>query len=248
MLQESYENPSEKRVQRGAAVVVADGWYRNGVPTGRTRKVRPTSIAFGIDSIRSAIRKAKLEPDDAEKIVRIQLVNVSQADLKAHLLRLRSEGLAPATLNKALSAVGAPLAWAARNKIISTNPAEGIPHFSGQSRKRDILSKDEIHALGTLGWPDERARVAFLVALTTGARLGEVNALQLRDIGDDRLFIRHSWGAADGLKSTKNREEREVWLAGLRWIGEGLRTRNVRKKEVGEFFDLFDGVLIQTIP
>ena len=139
-----------------------------------------------------------------------RLIDVSHAELKAHLLRLSSEGLAPATLNKALAAVSAPLAWAARSEIIPMNPAEGIPHFSGQSKKRDILTSEEIYTLCALDWPDERARVAFLVAFTTGARLGEVNALQLRDVGANQLSIRHSWGFADGLKSTKNGEEREV--------------------------------------
>ncbi len=50
----------------------------------------------------------------------------------------------------------------------------------------------------------------FSVALTTGGRLGEINALQLRNVGDDRLYISHSRGFADGLKATKNREERDV--------------------------------------
>jgi len=55
------------------------------------------------------------------------------------------------------------------------------PRFSGRSKKRVILTDDEIQAL-----------VAFLVALTTDTQLGETDALQLRDIGDDRLFIRHA--------------------------------------------------------
>jgi hypothetical protein len=46
---------------------------------------------------------------DRKEWASIQLVDVSQAELKVHLLRLRSEGLAPATLNKGLAAVGAPL-------------------------------------------------------------------------------------------------------------------------------------------
>ncbi len=85
--------------------------------------------------------------------------------------------------------MGAPFAWAARNELIPANPAEGIPRFSGQSKKRDILTEDERRSLVALDWPDKRAGVAFLVALTTEARLGEINALQLRDVGEDRLYI-----------------------------------------------------------
>jgi integrase len=48
--------------------------------------------------------------------------------------------------------------------------------------------------------------------MTTGARLGEILALRREDIGEDRLFIRHSYSIRDGLKTTKNGEAREVPL------------------------------------
>jgi hypothetical protein len=143
----------------------------------------------------------------------VYLSDVKKQDLKAFLLRLSDSGLARATVNRALSAVSTPLAWAYKNGIIQENPAEGIPRFSSSgAKRRGLLDKKEIQSLIALHWHDERAKLAFLVALTTGARLGEINALQLRDIGKDRLFIRHSWGTADGLKTPKNGEERQVPL------------------------------------
>ncbi|ADK80865.1 hypothetical protein Spirs_1738 [Sediminispirochaeta smaragdinae DSM 11293] len=48
--------------------------------------------------------------------------------------------------------------------------------------------------------------------MTTGMRLGEVLALKVADIGKDRIYIRHSWSFADGLKKPKNGEERTVPL------------------------------------
>jgi len=48
--------------------------------------------------------------------------------------------------------------------------------------------------------------------MTTGLRAGEVLGLQIRDIGTDRLYVRHSWGNKDGLKSTKTGVERTVPL------------------------------------
>jgi len=41
-------------------------------------------------------------------------------------------------------------------------------------------------------------------------RQGEIAALRLQDIGEDRIYIRHSWGKYDGLKTPKNGEEREI--------------------------------------
>jgi integrase len=54
--------------------------------------------------------------------------------------------------------------------------------------------------------------VANKLAMTTGLRMGEILALRKNDIGEERLFIRHSWSPLDGLKSTKTGIEREVPL------------------------------------
>lgn len=138
------------------------------------------------------------------EVKRIHLVNLG--------LALKTKGLAPATVNKTLSAATTAIRWASSNELIPTDPTRGLRGFSGASRKRGILEPGEVKALFSTSWEDERARVACLVAATTGARLGEVLALQFQDIGKDRLFIRHSYSIKDGLKTTKNGEEREVPL------------------------------------
>jgi integrase len=135
---------------------------------------------------------------------------------RAHLvdlgLALKAKGLAPATINKDLSAATTALRWAAANEIIASDPTRGLRGFSGVRRVRSILEPAEVKALFSATWADERSRVACLVAMTTGARLGEVLALQRQDIGKDRLFIRHSYSIRDGLKTTKSGEAREVPL------------------------------------
>ena len=45
-------------------------------------------------------------------------------------------------------------------------------------------------------------------------RQGEIAALKLQDIGEDRIYIRHSWGKYDGLKTPKNGEEKSYQLNG----------------------------------
>jgi integrase len=53
--------------------------------------------------------------------------------------------------------------------------------------------------------------------MSTGLRLGEVLAIQVRDIDDTRLRVRHSWSNIDRLKDTKTGEEHIVpLLPGLR--------------------------------
>lgn len=147
---------------------------------------------------------------DCEKFQGVLLIDLTRSMLKEHLVALSQANLAPATLNKALAAVSAPLGWAAREKLIPENPAGGIPRFTGSSKERGILTGAEIESLCSLSWTDNRAYVGFLVALTCGLRISEVIALQAQDIADDRLRVRHSWSPADGLTCLKNKESREV--------------------------------------
>ena len=142
----------------------------------------------------------------------LALGDVKRSHLVELGLRLKAEGRAPATVNKTMSAATTALRWAAANEIITNDPTRGLRGFSGQGKRRGILEPGEVKALFSTAWTDERARVACLVAMTTGARLGEVLALRREDIGEDRLFIRHSYSIRDGLKSTKSGEAREVPL------------------------------------
>jgi integrase len=57
---------------------------------------------------------------------------------------------------------------------------------------------------------DERARLANLLAAVTGLRAGEIMGLQIQDLRDDCINVRHSWNNRDGLKTTKNNETRTV--------------------------------------
>jgi integrase len=142
----------------------------------------------------------------------ITLGEVKRSHLVDLGLALKAKGLAPATINKDLSAATTALRWAAANEIIPNDPTRGLRGFSGVRRVRGILEPAEVKALFSATWTDERSRVACLVSMTTGARLGEVLALRREDIGEDRLFIRHSYSIRDGLKTTKSGEAREVPL------------------------------------
>ncbi|MDR1420605.1 MAG: site-specific integrase [Treponema sp.] len=98
--------------------------------------------------------------------------------------------------------------------MISVNPADGLLRFSGESKKRGVLTPQEAALVFGATWNDNRAYTANLLAITTGLRSGEVLALRKSDIGisENILYIRHSWAYTDGLKSPKNGEERKIPL------------------------------------
>jgi integrase len=52
------------------------------------------------------------------------------------------------------------------------------------------------------------SKLANLLAMCTGLRAGEIQGLRIQDLGQNCLYIRHSWNYDDGLKPPKNNEQR----------------------------------------
>lgn len=143
-----------------------------------------------------------------------KLSEVRKADLQEFSLGLASKGLQAKSINHILSAGTVALKWACAEELIPADPGKGLMKFSGKPARRGVLAAEEVARLFTVPWTDERARIGNLTAMSTGLRAGEVLALQVRDVGEDRLHVRHSWSGIDRLKSTKTNEERSVPLIG----------------------------------
>jgi len=121
--------------------------------------------------------------------------------------------LSGSTKNHILKAGIKPLRYAFAEGMIHENITVDFMLFSGKSRLRGILSDKEVEKLFSpaADWGgNEGARLGNLLAMQTGLRAGEILALQVRDILEDRLDVVHSWSRSDGLKSTKTNEARQV--------------------------------------
>lgn len=136
----------------------------------------------------------------------MRVMDLERRRLKDFQLHLRRDGLATKTINSIIDVGKVIFTWLKEEGKIDTNPFEGVRKYSDTGKHRNILSWEEATALFEMPWKDERSRVANLVAMTTGLRLGEILALHRDDIGDDRIFVRHSWSFADGLKRPKGTE------------------------------------------
>ena len=140
------------------------------------------------------------------------LAEVTPPDLRELGLSLRERGLSAKTINNVMEFGCVALRWAHAQGVIPGDPTASVRRFSGRAATRGVVTPEEAAAVFRVAWEDERARVGNLVAATCGLRGGEVVALQVRDVGTDRLVVRHSWSEADGLKTTKTGEERFVPL------------------------------------
>ena len=121
--------------------------------------------------------------------------------------------LSTMTMKNIIRCGGISFGWAVKQGYIAINPENALTNYSIVSKERGILSAEEARELFKHGqWEDERYRVASLLAMITGMRLGEIQALRRCDIGDDVIYVRRAWSPADGLKCPKNGKERKVPL------------------------------------
>lgn len=105
--------------------------------------------------------------------------------------RKKDGGRSGATLNRYLVALGALFTWARRNRLVPRGFESPTKHIEKRTESRGrvrYLSKDEREALlkacqGS-GWP--RLYLLVLMALTTGARRGELLGLRWKDIDLER--------------------------------------------------------------
>ena len=114
--------------------------------------------------------------------------------------------------NFILSAGVFALRWAYKKDYIEKDVTKGILFFSAQPKERQILSPEIANILFNVEWNNEKAKLANMLASVTGLRAGEIQALQVQDIGQDCLYIKHSWNEYDKLKAPKNNKTRIVQL------------------------------------
>lgn len=100
------------------------------------------------------------------------------------------------------------LRWAYRNEYFDKDITEGIMLFSGENQKREILTPELATAIFQYTWKNQTSKLANLLSMCTGLRAGEIQGLRKQDLGKNCLYIQHSWNYDDGLKTTKNNEQR----------------------------------------
>jgi len=80
--------------------------------------------------------------------------------------------------------------------------------------EKGILTSREMDALNVVAWINVAAKLAFELTSKTGLRLGEVRGLQIEDLEDGFLFIRHAQSDEMDLKDTKNGKPKRVPVSG----------------------------------
>jgi integrase len=138
------------------------------------------------------------------------LGSITRQDIDEFIDDISERKLSAARKNSVLKAGTIPLRWAFFKEMLGNDVAKNIMWFSGDSKKRPILTPEVVEDIFRTEWKNERARLANLLSAVTGLRSGEIQGLQVQDLRTDCINVRHSWNNRDGLKTTKNNETRVV--------------------------------------
>lgn len=140
------------------------------------------------------------------------LFEITKQDIYDFMDLQENENVCFQIKNDRIRALTTAIAWAYEHEYIEKDISKGFIFFSGHYKERQIFSPEIVQALFSFVWEDERAMLANALAMCTGMRANEIASLQLRDLGESCIYVKHSWNAKDGLKSTKNRENRIVFV------------------------------------
>ncbi len=146
-------------------------------------------------------------------------------------LRLSYPHLTNQTLNAIFSTVLQPLRYAASDEIIDKDPTNGIKALKPHNKITGVFSQEEVLALSSLEWGNSTGKLAFMLAIYTGMRIGELCALRKSDFecydnSNERIClinISHSWSKTHGLKCPKNGKARVVPIPV--WLWDQLQTQ-----------------------
>ncbi len=141
-----------------------------------------------------------------------KLGELSRKDIQTQFNRLDTLDLNGNTKNHIIRSVLTPLKWAYNNELLARDISRGWIMYKTVYQRRVILTMEMARNVFRVQWDNDMARLASMLAMVTGLRLGEILALTADDIGENFIHVRHSFNKKDGLKCTKNGDERKVYI------------------------------------
>ncbi|MEW5763314.1 MAG: tyrosine-type recombinase/integrase [Bacillota bacterium] len=121
----------------------------------------------------------------SEVIGAVPVTKLTAADIERALALFEKErGYAPKTCLRLFATLRCALRWAAKRKLIGTNPAEDVEPPAVPRREVRVWTEEEAAAFLAAAARTEKFAL-FRVALATGMRLGELLALRWDDVDFD---------------------------------------------------------------
>jgi site-specific recombinase XerD len=133
--------------------------------------------------------------------------------IEKYISQLEHEGKAPNTIRQHIVVLKNALRQAKKWHLINYNPCDGIEPPVPNKRPMAIWNSEQCKTF--LNYiQNKHYYMPMLIALSTGARQGEISALKIEDYSKDTgyLRIRHSMSRNNSIKGTKSKRTREFKL------------------------------------
>lgn len=142
------------------------------------------------------------------------IAEIRRSDVQELVDSLRAGGLAPATVQAAVTPLKSIFRWAIGRGRLTVNPTTELDLPAVRSRRQWHHSLDE--SVQLIEAAPEEDRAIWATALYAGLRRGELRALRVADIDLEAGVIRveHGWDDKEGEQDTKGRNRRKVPISG----------------------------------
>jgi integrase len=126
-------------------------------------------------------------------------------------------GVSPSRINRALQVIRVPVRYAVGRDEAKADPFAKVKPAFQKRREKGVLTRREVAALVSAGVKNLERRLAVLLGLLCGMRLGEVRGLCWEDIDAEQgvIHIRHNWQDLEGVKPPKYDSNRDTPVIGL---------------------------------
>lgn len=128
---------------------------------------------------------------------------LTKAAVRKWKIWLAEKGYSGDAINKSLKALRVPITRAYNDEIIPANPMIGIPRAAHTEKKRGVLTLEEIRRLALSPVICPRRRLAVILPVFCGLRIGEVRGLRWNSILDGVLHITKNYQEKEGDKPPK---------------------------------------------
>lgn len=130
------------------------------------------------------------------------------------MLWLAERGASGSRINRAMQAVRVPLRYAIERDEAKVDPFTKIRPAHEKHQEKGVLTKNEVISLINTPITSEKHRLAVLLGVLCGMRLGEVRGIHWEDLDPEAgvIHVRHNWQDLEGIKGPKCGSVRDVPL------------------------------------
>ena len=220
---------SSGNTNRGDAIRWAEDRVKSGLVGRKNPRFRDYVLGFWDRSSRYAqgrIAREKAISDGTLDIAKtntknhliprwgdLKLQAITAGGIDAWVIELHNNSeFKSATINKLLQTLRIILGQAAKDGIISYNPAKDVEPLKEHPVERGAFTLPELQKLFVSQdiWPDETHWTINLLAVATGMRMGEIRGLGIGAIGSRHIDICRSWEQGYGFKEPKRGSSRTL--------------------------------------